>query len=108
MIVAYVPGGGTDIAARALAPYVEKHLGAGARIVVANRTAAHAEELAERVGGRAISLEEIPHTLRTCDVLLASTGAQDLLLERSAFEEVMRERDGRAMLIVDVGVPRLR
>ena len=81
--------------------------GAGVReIVVANRTPAHAEELAERVGGRAISLDEIPHTLLTCDVLLASTGAQDLLLERSAFEEIMRERDGRAMLIVDVGVPR--
>lgn len=43
MIVAYVPGGGTDIAARALAPYVEKHLGAGARIVVANRAGAGGE-----------------------------------------------------------------
>jgi glutamyl-tRNA reductase len=81
--------------------------GAGVReIVVANRTAAHAEELAERVGGRAISLDEIPHTLLRCDVLLASTGAQDLLLERSEFEEIMRARDGRAMLVVDVGVPR--
>jgi glutamyl-tRNA reductase len=81
--------------------------GAGVReIVVANRTAAHAEELAARVGGRAISLDEIPHTLLRCDVLLASTGAHDLLLERSAIEEIMRARDGRAMLVVDVGVPR--
>jgi glutamyl-tRNA reductase len=81
--------------------------GAGVReIVVANRTAAHAEELAERVGGRAISLDEIPDALLTCDVLLASTGAQDLLLERSAIEEIMQARNGRALLVVDVGVPR--
>jgi len=39
-------------------------------------------------------------------VLLASTGAQDLLLERSAIEQVMQARNGRAILIVDIGVPR--
>ena len=60
---------------------------------------------ARAAGGRS-RLDEIPDTLLTCDVLLASTGAQDLLLERSAIEEIMRQRDGRAMLIVDVGVPR--
>ena len=81
--------------------------GAGVReIVVANRTAAHAEELAERVGGRAISLDEIPDARLTCEVLLASTGAQALLLERSAIEEIMQARNGRALLVVDVGVPR--
>src|SRR5438067_766278 len=34
LIVAYPPGGGTDLVARALAPYVEKYLGGGAKIVV--------------------------------------------------------------------------
>ncbi|HEY7105901.1 MAG TPA: glutamyl-tRNA reductase, partial [Acidimicrobiia bacterium] len=52
--------------------------GAGVReIVVANRTTSRADELAARVGGRAITLEEIPAALTACDVLLASTGAQD-------------------------------
>lgn len=37
MIVAYGPGGGTDITARVIAPYIEKYLGNGARIVVMNR-----------------------------------------------------------------------
>ncbi|MFN8027067.1 MAG: glutamyl-tRNA reductase [Acidimicrobiia bacterium] len=81
--------------------------GAGVQeIVVANRTEERAQELAARVGGRAISLDEIPEALLTCDVLLASTGAQDLLVERSAIEQVMQARDGRAILIVDIGVPR--
>jgi glutamyl-tRNA reductase len=39
-------------------------------------------------------------------VLLVSTGGSDLLVERSTIESVMSARDGRALLIVDVGVPR--
>ena len=42
MIVAYVPGGGTDIVARVLATYLEKQLG-GAKILVNNRAGAGGE-----------------------------------------------------------------
>ena len=37
LIVAYSAGGGTDLVARAIAPYVEKYLAGGAKIVVVNR-----------------------------------------------------------------------
>jgi glutamyl-tRNA reductase len=81
--------------------------GAGVReIVVANRTPERAEELAARVGGRAIALDDVGDALVACDVLLASTGAQDLLVERSDIEAVMASRTGRALLVVDIGVPR--
>lgn len=40
MVVSYGPGGGTDLVARAIAPYIEKYLGDGARIVVQNRPGA--------------------------------------------------------------------
>lgn len=43
MVVAFPPGGGTDVVARALAPFIEKNLGGGARIVVVNRTGAGGE-----------------------------------------------------------------
>jgi tripartite-type tricarboxylate transporter receptor subunit TctC len=43
MIVAYSPGGGTDLIARAIAPYVEKYLGSGARIVIVHRPGAGGE-----------------------------------------------------------------
>lgn len=39
MIIAYSPGGGTDLVARALAPYIAKNLG-GANIIVQNRPGA--------------------------------------------------------------------
>ena len=43
MLVAYPPGGGTDLVARALAPFIEKYLGGGAKIVVVNRAGAGGE-----------------------------------------------------------------
>src|SRR5258708_18990343 len=43
MLIAYPPGGGTDLVGRALAPFIEKYLGGGARIVVVNRSGAGGE-----------------------------------------------------------------
>jgi glutamyl-tRNA reductase len=75
-------------------------------VVVANRTPERAVALAKRVGGRSIGLEAVPAALEVADVLLASTAATDVLLARDEIEAVMRRRDGRALLIVDVAVPR--
>jgi glutamyl-tRNA reductase len=81
--------------------------GAGVgEIVVANRSRERADELAARVGGRAIGLDTVRDALVDTDVLLASTGAPDVLLERSEIESAMSRRDGRALLIVDIAVPR--
>ena len=40
MIIAYAPGGGTDIAARVMIPFIEKYLGEGAKVNVINRPGA--------------------------------------------------------------------
>lgn len=40
MLVAYGPGGGTDLIARLIAPYLEKYLGNDARVVVSNKAGA--------------------------------------------------------------------
>jgi tripartite-type tricarboxylate transporter receptor subunit TctC len=40
MIVSYAPGGGTDLTARASAPYIEKYLGNNARIIILNKSGA--------------------------------------------------------------------
>jgi glutamyl-tRNA reductase len=81
--------------------------GAGVgEIVVANRTPSRGRALAERVGGRAVGLDDVPDVLVTTDVLLSSTGADQILIERADMELVMQRRDGRALLVVDVAVPR--
>ena len=43
LIVAYSPGGGTDLIARAIAPFLEKYLGGGARMVIVHRPGAGGE-----------------------------------------------------------------
>src|SRR5262249_55997020 len=63
-------------------------------------------ELAARVGGRAIGLDGVVDQLVETDVLLASTGAVDVLLERGDIEAAMSRRGDRALLIVDIAVPR--
>ena len=48
MIVAYAAGGGTDIIARVIAPYIAKHLGPNASIVVLNPRAPAAASASPR------------------------------------------------------------
>jgi tripartite-type tricarboxylate transporter receptor subunit TctC len=43
VIVAYSPGGGTDLIARAIAPFIEKYLGGGAKLAIVNRAGAGGE-----------------------------------------------------------------
>ena len=81
--------------------------GAGVgEIIVANRSRARGQQLANRVGGRPVPLDDVMDVLVSSDVLLASTGAPGTLVERGDMEEVMRRRDGRALLVVDIAVPR--
>jgi glutamyl-tRNA reductase len=75
-------------------------------ITVANRSPERGAELAGRVGGRAIGLDGVLDNLVETDVLLASTGASDVLLERGEIEAAMSRRGDRALLIVDIAVPR--
>jgi glutamyl-tRNA reductase len=75
-------------------------------LVFVNRNLGRAEALAARVGGRAVGLEHLMDQLLEADVLLTSTGATALLVEAATLAEVMRQRRGRPLLIVDVAMPR--
>jgi glutamyl-tRNA reductase len=75
-------------------------------VVIANRTFARAEEVAARVAGRAIPLNDIADTLVDADVVLSSTASSQVLIERATIEMVMACRAGRPLLIVDVALPR--
>jgi glutamyl-tRNA reductase len=73
---------------------------------IANRTRAHAEDAAERIGAEVIALNEIADTLVDADVVLSSTASPQVLIERATIEMVMACRSGRPLLIVDVALPR--
>jgi glutamyl-tRNA reductase len=82
--------------------------GAGERInlMVANRTQAKAVALAARIGAEPVAPVYLPDRVADVDLLLTSTGSQAAIIERSDLEPVMRGRERRPLLVVDIAVPR--
>jgi glutamyl-tRNA reductase len=89
----------------AMAQALAGNLGDG-RLLVANRTASRAQELAARCGGRALDWHDLTRGLEEADVVLASTGSPYFLLEAGRVEEVMVARPTRPLLVVDIAMPR--
>jgi glutamyl-tRNA reductase len=80
-------------------------LGAGP-ILIANRSADHARQLAAATGGSVLPLERLGQRLYQADLVLASTGSSTALISRPMVEQAQRRRDFRPMLLMDMGVPR--
>lgn len=78
----------------------------GASLVVANRTLARAEGLADDVGGHAVGLDAVPRTLQQVDMVLTSTGAPDPIIEPQWVSDAQRARKRQALFLVDLAVPR--
>jgi glutamyl-tRNA reductase len=90
----------SELTARALA-------NSGARtLFVASRRRDRAIALARRDGGESASFDDLPSALLTADVLVAATASPHLLLEAQALAEVMSDRAGRPLLLIDLAVPR--
>ncbi|HEX3394069.1 MAG TPA: glutamyl-tRNA reductase [Acidimicrobiales bacterium] len=74
-------------------------------LVVVNRTWEKAAALAERAGGRAVPLAELPSALAEADLLLSSAGAPGVVLEEADLALDDRRPD-RPLLVIDLGMPR--
>lgn len=89
------------LAARALA-----RAGA-AEVKVINRSIESAEALARLVGGRAAGLEELESTLAATDILICSTTAPAVVIDRGMVAGALHRRAaGTPLTIVDIAVPR--
>ncbi|MBS1848122.1 MAG: glutamyl-tRNA reductase [Actinobacteria bacterium] len=75
-------------------------------LIVANRTRSHADELALRVGGRVVDMDDLAGLCAEIDLLVTSTGSNELLIGRSDLERAMADRNGRPLLIIDIAMPR--
>jgi glutamyl-tRNA reductase len=90
----------SELTARALS-------GTGAELVfVASRRRARALSLAAHYGGASLSFDELPEALLSADIVVAATASPHLLIEVDEIAEVMRERGGRPLLLIDLAVPR--
>jgi glutamyl-tRNA reductase len=75
-------------------------------VVVANRTAAHGEELARKLRAAPVALEAVGAELEQADIVVSATSAPELVLTRDAVATALRGRKGRSLLLVDLAVPR--
>lgn len=75
-------------------------------LIIANRTLARAEELADSVGGRTVPFEDLGNILREADILVSSTGSRHAVVSKAMVEHAIEARDGEPVFIVDLAVPR--
>jgi glutamyl-tRNA reductase len=75
-------------------------------ITVANRTLERASHLAQRFGGRAIMLPDLPDQLAAHDIIITSTASQLPLIGLGMVERAVKARKHRPMFMVDLAVPR--
>jgi glutamyl-tRNA reductase len=75
-------------------------------LLVANRSAARAEELASQIGGAAVSLSELAALLERVDVAICSTGASAPIVSRELMARAVKARRYRPIFLIDLAVPR--
>lgn len=75
-------------------------------MVIANRTVARAETLAQEFDAQAIALTEIPDALPHADIVISSTASPLPILGKGAVEDALKKRKHRLMFMVDIAVPR--
>ncbi|MEA9732825.1 glutamyl-tRNA reductase [Xanthomonas campestris pv. campestris] len=85
-----------------------KHLSEGRvrRLLIANRTLAHAQTLATQHGGVALPLTELDRHLAEADVVFSATAAREPVVTRVQVEQALRTRKRKPMLLFDLAVPR--
>ncbi|MET0582568.1 MAG: glutamyl-tRNA reductase [Pseudoxanthomonas sp.] len=85
-----------------------RHLSEGKvrRLLIANRTLSHAQELATRHGGYALPLAELERHLAEADVVFSATASREPILTQAQVAAALSRRRHKPMLLFDLAVPR--
>ena len=75
-------------------------------VCVINRTLEHAAELAAKLGGVAVPFEERWQHMAEADIIISSTSCPHTILSREEAEILVQGRNDRALVIVDIAMPR--
>lgn len=76
------------------------------RLLIANRTQAHAQALAQRSGAFAMPLSDIDRHLHEADIVISATGASQRVVTRSQVAAALKVRRRKPMFLLDLAVPR--
>lgn len=85
-----------------------RHLERGGvgEILVTNRSADRARQMAEVFNGRIVDYMNFVAVLPEIDVLIASSGAPHYILHKEEMKRVIGARKNRPMFLIDIAVPR--
>ncbi len=75
-------------------------------MTIANRTLERGTDLAEKIGGQAILLHDLPARLSEFDIVITSTASQLPIVGLGMVERAIRARRHRPIFMVDLAVPR--
>jgi glutamyl-tRNA reductase len=82
-------------------------LSRGARnIIVTNRSPERAQIMAQEFGGRAVPFDDWSAEFPKIDIAISSTSASHHILNRARLEPLMKLRQHRPLLLIDIAVPR--
>jgi glutamyl-tRNA reductase len=76
------------------------------RLLIVNRTLEHAVDLAQRFGATHRSFAALTTSLVEADVVISSTRAPHTIITADLIQEVLKQRDGRSLLLIDIALPR--
>jgi glutamyl-tRNA reductase len=77
-----------------------------AQLYVMNRSQEKAAQLAREFGGKVVQWGDWDHSLLLPDVIVSSVGAEEPVLLRETVKHAMALRKNRALLLMDLGMPR--
>ncbi len=76
------------------------------RLVIVNRTQAHAIEMAQALQAQHRPFTELEEALAEADVVISSTTAQRTIITTELMQNVIKQRDARSLLLIDIALPR--
>jgi glutamyl-tRNA reductase len=76
------------------------------KLIVTNRTAERAEEVASKFSGGAVNFEAFYDVLPSADIVICSTGAPDFVIHPAETKRALKSRKKGPVLFVDISVPR--
>lgn len=75
-------------------------------INVANRTLSKAEELADKFGGKAYSLQALYSAIEETDIVISATSSDDYVITKDMMQQITRKKHYESIFLIDLAIPR--
>jgi glutamyl-tRNA reductase len=75
-------------------------------VIVANRTFARAQALAQEFGGLAVKMDQFHDYLKEADIVISCTAAPNYIVHPADIERIQDQRQNKPLFLIDIAVPR--